>query len=127
MKIIDFFKAFKNAYSTINKNKIKAKSILHYKRLTLNTLERQLDQIHKAIKYLQDVYFLLDKNERQDCVQKTLDLLNYGPIINGSRSYSEYYIYQYTSKIKDIKHDIQEIKKLMRKGKYEEIISIYTE
>jgi hypothetical protein len=76
--IKEFIWAYKEAYNKINEDKIKAKDCInHIKKL------KEIDtNIYKLClttkKNISDIYKYLPKKQRQDYVQKTLDLLQYG-------------------------------------------------
>ena len=121
-KIKEFIKAFKNAYNTINVNKINAKK-------SIDNFKRKADSVIYAADSLQIIVDLLEKNyicfpikERQDFIQKTLDLIRYGR--KDDNGYlkdfcglrTSYHSYAYCAK-----NNLSYLKKLYKEGKYDEV------
>jgi hypothetical protein len=122
MKIKEFIKAFKDAYNTININKINAK-------MTINKFKRKVDSIVYTADSLKNIFELLEANyicfpikERQDFIQKTLDLLRYGrKDDNGNLKDFHGLISSYQSNAYCAKNNLAHLKRLYKKGRYDEV------
>ena len=77
-KIKEFIKAFKDAYNTINVNKIDAKKAIDDYSEKVNYIVYAYDSLKIVSARLEAIYSYLPIKERQDFIQKTLDLLRYG-------------------------------------------------
>lgn len=121
-KIKDFIKAFKKAYNTINANKIDAE-------IAIEDYSKEVDGIVYASDSLKIIFARLDGSykyfpikERQDFITKTLDLLMYGrKDANGNLKDFYGLISLYYSNANYAKHNLAHLKKLYKKGRYDEV------
>ena len=123
-KIKEFIEAFKNAYNTINVNKINAKK-------AIDDYSDDVDDIvyaYESLKIIFGRHNAVNRNfpikERQDFVQRTLDLLRYGRydsvgdfkdvcgLVGVYRTYAD-----------GAQHNLVELKNLYKEGKYNKIIT----
>ena len=121
-KIKEIIKAFKDAYNTINVNKINAKN-------AIDDYSKEVDDIVYAADSLKIIFFRLEAiyscfpiKERQDFIQKTLDLLRYG------RKDDKWYLKDYdgfltlyTSTANCAKNNLVYLKKLYKESRYGEV------
>lgn len=77
-KIKEFIAAFKNAYYTININKFNAKNAIEDYRKEVERLSKVAKTMENLYDNLVDVYKYFPIKERQDFIQKTMDLILYG-------------------------------------------------
>lgn len=77
-KIKEFIKAFNDAYNTINVNKFAAKKAIDDFKKKVDDIVYTADALKCVFTKLQTTYDCFPKKERQDFIQKTLDLLVYG-------------------------------------------------
>lgn len=130
MNIKDFFKVFIDTYKTVNTDKNEAKKILKQKKIQLKKLKKHLENIKNAQEYLNQIYLLLDENERKTSVQDTLDLLMYGPKSKLGNRYwgiKNYYQKTYEGLICETYVQINNIKEYIKEQKYSEVIRLYKE
>jgi hypothetical protein len=122
MKIKEFIKAFKDAYNTININKINAK-------MAINKFKRKVDSIVYTADSLEIIFERLDANyicfpikERYDFIKKTLDLLRYGrKDDNGDLKDFCGLKTAYHSNAYCAKNNLAHLKHLYKKGRYDEV------
>ena len=124
--IKEFILAYKEAYNKINEEKIKAKDCInHIKRL------KKIDtSIYKLLlttkKNLYDIYIYLPKKQRQDYVQKTIDLLQYGnDFTDDIRVLGIIGLYKNVIEIIDV--NLQDMKRFYKEKDYNKVISIYND
>lgn len=123
-KIKEFISAFKTAYNTISIDKINAKK-------AIDDFKREVDDfvyITDALKYifvkLETAYSYFPIKERQDFIQKTLDLLRYGrKDDNGSLKDICGWYSLYRSKAEHLNLKLQWLNELYKEGKYGEVIT----
>lgn len=77
-KIKEFIKAFEDAYYTINVNKFKAKNDIEDYRKEVEQFSKVAKTLDNLYDNLVDAYKYFPIDERQDFVQRTLDLISYG-------------------------------------------------
>lgn len=124
--IKEFILAYKEAYNKINEEKIKAKDCInHIKRL------KKIDtSIYKLLlttkKNLYDIYIYLPKKQRQDYVQKTIDLLQYGNDFTDDIRVLGI-IGLYKNVIEIIDDNLQDMKRFYKEKDYNKVISIYND
>lgn len=121
-KIKEFIKAFKDAYNAINVNKSNAKK-------AIDNFKRKADSIIYAAESLKIILYRLEANyicfpikERQDFIQKTLDLIRYGRR-NDNGDLKDYcgLISTYHSYASFAKSNLSHLEELYKKGKYDEV------
>ena len=122
-KIKEFIEAFKNAYNTVNVNKFNAKQAIDAYSEKVDNIVLASESIKIIYRRLDAVYKYFPIKERQDFVQKTLDLLRYGR-------------YDSVGDFKDIcglsgayninadgaQHNLTKLERLYKEGKYSEVI-----
>ncbi len=74
----DLFKIFKTTYQTYYAEKIKAELLIKDYEDKVNSIETVSNKLYRIANDLHAVYHFLPINERQDFIQKTIDLINYG-------------------------------------------------
>lgn len=122
-KIKDFIKAVKQAYYEVNKNKIDAKNAIDNYRKEVEVVKEVAEDLKLIHTKLESVYHCLPIKERQNFIQKTLDLLKYGRI-NGrggfmdEGGYCEIYNLQYNH----MKNCLLAMNTLYGNERYEEVI-----
>ena len=77
-KIKEFIKAFKDAYYTININAFNARNAIEDYRKDVERFSKVAKTMEDLRDNLRDTYIYFPTNERQDFIQRTLDLLSYG-------------------------------------------------
>jgi hypothetical protein len=77
-KIKEFIEAFKNAYNTINVNKIDAKKAIDDYSKEVDEIVYTAESLKIIFTRLEAIYSCFPSKERQDCVIEILDLLRYG-------------------------------------------------
>lgn len=122
-KIKEFIIAFKNAYNTINVNKIDAKRIIEDYYEKVNNIENVANTMKNLYNNLDNVYKYFPIKERKDFIQKTLDLLRYGRVDdNGFFMDICGWETMYNSEAIQMKRNLEYLNSLYKKGKYDEVI-----
>lgn len=127
-KIKEFIEAFKNAYNTINANKINAKKAIDDYKKEVDHIVYAVDSLKIIFARLEAIYKYFPIKDRQDFITKTLDLLRYGrKDANGEFKdicgwYALYYLHADDANIK-LKH----MNNFYKEGKYDEVISLVKE
>lgn len=122
-KIKHFIQAFKQAHYEVNKNKIDAKNAIDNYRKDSEVVKEVAETLKLIYTKLESVYHCPPIKERQNFIQKTLDLLKYGRI-NGcgvfmdEGGYCEIYNLQYNH----MKNCLLAMNTLYGNEKYEEVI-----
>jgi hypothetical protein len=121
-KIKEFIKAFKDAYNAININKINAKKAIDDYSKKVDNIVYAADSLKIIFEHLEAIYSYLPKKERQDFIQKTLDLLRYGRR-DDNGNFMDYYGLRtsYNSRANCGKHNLAHLKNLYKKGRYGEV------
>ena len=130
-KIKEFIKAFKYAYNTINVNKIEAEIAIDDFKKIADDIVYTTDSLKIIFARLEAIYSCFPIKERQDFIQKTLDLLRYGrrDSNGGLKDICGWYGL-YSSHASYVKLKLKELNKLYKEGKYSEVMSLareYTE
>lgn len=122
-KIKDFIKAFKQAYCEVNKNKIDAKNAIDNYRKEVEVVKDVAENLKLINTKLKLVYHCLPIKERQNFIQKTLDLFKYGRI-NGNGGFMDEggYCEIYNCQYNDMKNFLLSMNTLYGNEKYEEVI-----
>lgn len=121
-KIKEFIKAFKDAYNTINVNKIDAKkSIDDYSKKVVRIVY-VANSLKIIFARLEAIYSCFPIKERQDFIQKTLDLLRYGRR-NDNGDLKDFYGLSslYHSNANNAKNHLAHLNHLYKKGRYGEV------
>ena len=120
-KIKEFIKAFKDAYNTINANKINAKKIIDDYSKKVDYIVCAADSLKIIFERLEAIYYYFPIKERRDFIQKTLDLLRYG-IRDDNGSFKDFcgFMKLYISTANGAKNNLAHLKKLYKKGRYGE-------
>ena len=122
MKIKEFIKAFKDAYNTINVNKINAKKAIDDYSKEVDDIVYAADSLKIIFVRLEGVYKYFPIKERRDFIQKTLDLLRYGrKDANGDLMDYDGFRTLYHSSANCAKINLVHLKKLYKKGRYGEV------
>lgn len=121
-KIKEFIKAFKNAYNTINVNKINAKKAIDDYSKEVDDIVYADDSLKLIFVRLEAIYTCFPIKERQDFIQKTLDLLRYGRK-NDNGDFKDFYGFRslYHSNANCAKNNLVHLKELYKEGKYDEV------
>ena len=123
-KIKEFIKAFKDAYNTINVNKFAAKNVIEDYRKDVELFAKVAKTMEDMYDNLRDTYIYFPVNERQNFIQKTLDLLSCGR--RGSNgSFIDIYgwcalYYAEASRGRD---NLVRLENLYNEGKYDEVMA----
>lgn len=121
-KIKEFIKAFKDAYNTININKIDAKKAIDDYSKEVDDIVYAADSLKIIFVRLEAIYKYFPINERHDFIQKTLDLLRYGR--KDDKWYLKDYdgfITLYTSTANCAKNNLVRLKKRYKECRYGEV------
>ena len=112
-KIKEFIAAFKNAYNTINVNKIDAKKAIDEYSKEVDGIVYAYDSLKIIFERLEESYKYFPIKERQDFIQKTLDLLRYGRR-DDNGNFKDFYslISLYHSNANNVKFHLAYLKKL---------------
>ena len=122
MKIKEFIKAFKDAYNTINVNKINAKKAIDNFKRKVDSIVYTADSLKIIFELLEANYICFPIKERQDFIQKTLDLLRYGRRDeNGDLKDFCGLRTSYHSNAYCAKNNLAHLKHLYKKGRYGEV------
>lgn len=116
--------AWTKAYKEVNADKLKAKECIeNAKQMKKNWVLKQ-DEVRIALKILGNLYLSLPKEPRKNCVQGTIDLLQYG--IGVPRNNYDGLIKLYQEKIINcIDTYLKHAKKQYKKNNYNEVIKNY--
>ena len=121
-KIKEFIEAFKNAYNTINVNKIDAKKAIDNYSKEVDNIVYAAESLKIIFVRLEGVYKYFPIKERQDFITKTLDLLRYGRYDdNGGLKDPCGWGALYISESVDAKNNLAYLKKLYKRGRYGEV------
>jgi ribosomal protein L18E len=122
-KIKEFVKAFKNAYNTINVNKINAKKAIDDYSKKVDHIVYVSDSLKIIFERLEAIYSYLPKKERQDFILKTVDLIRYGRK-DANGNFKDYCGFRslYNSSANCAKNNLSNLKKLYKEGKYDEVV-----
>lgn len=120
-KIKEFIEAFKNAYNTINVNKIDAKKAIDDYSRKVDRIVYTADSLKIIFARLEAIYSCFPIKERQDFIQKTLDLLRYGRYDNGGLKDTCGWGALYISESVGVKNNLAQLKKLYKEGRYGEV------
>ena len=122
-KIKEFIEAFKDAYNTINVNKINAKKSIDDYSKKVNHIVYVSDSLKIIFERLEAIYSCLPITERQDFIQKTLDLIRYGRK-DANGDFKDYCGFRslYNSSANCAKNNLSNLKKLYKEGKYDEVV-----
>ena len=121
-KIKEFIEAFKDAYNTINVNKIDAKKAIDDYSKEVDDIVYAADSLKIIFVRLEAIYSCFPIKERQDFIQKTLDLLRYGRK-NDNGDLKDFYGLRslYHSNANYAKNNLAHLKKLYKEGRYGEV------
>lgn len=121
-KIKEFIEAFKNAYNTINVNKIDAKKAIDDYSKKVDDIVYAAESLKIIFVRLEAIYRCFPIKERQDFIQKTLDLLRYGRR-NDNGDLKDFYGIRslYHSNANYAKNYLAALKKLYKRGRYSEV------
>lgn len=121
-KIKEFIEAFKNAYNTINVNKIDAKKAIDDYSKEVDGIVYAYDSLNIIFEHLEESYKCFPIKERQDFIQKTLDLLRFGRRDDNGNLKDFYGIRTlYHSNANNAKNHLAHLKKLYKEGRYGEV------
>ena len=121
-KIKEFIEAFKNAYNTINVIKIDAKKAIDDYSEKVVRIVYAADSLKIIFARLEAIYSCFPIKERQDFIQKTLDLLRYGrKDDNGELKDTCGWGALYISESVGAKNNLAHLKNLYKKGRYGEV------
>ena len=114
-KIKEFIEAFKNAYNTINVIKIDAKKAIDDYSKEVDDIIYAADSLKIIFERLEESYKYFPIKERQDFIQKTLDLLRYGRR-NDNGDLKDFYGFKslYHSNASNAKNHLVYLKKLYK-------------
>lgn len=127
-KIKEFIGAFKTAYNTINTDKNNARKAIDNFKKEVDDVVYITDSLKIIFSRLGAVYSCFPIKERQDFIQKTLDLLRYGrkDANGGLKDICGWYAL-YSSQADFIKTRLNWLNELYTAGKYDEVISLAKE
>lgn len=122
-KIKEFIKAFKNAYNTINVNKINAKKAIDGYSTKVDNIVYVSDSLKIIFERLEAIYSYLPIKERQDFIIETVDLIRYGRK-DDNGNFKDYCGLRslYNSSANCAKSNLSNLKKLYKEGKYDEVM-----
>lgn len=121
-KIKEFIEAFKNAYNTINVIKIDAKKAIDDYSKEVDGIVYAYDSLKIIFEHLEGSYKYFPIKERQDFIQKTLDLLRYGRRDDNGNLKDFYGLRSlYHSNANNAKNHLVYLKKLYKEGRYGEV------
>ena len=127
MNISDFLFALGKTIDKLNTDKIKAKECIEELKYNMTFREDVFNKCKIAENALDMLYLSLPKKDRQDYIQKTLDLFNYGfTIPNNTQSFNGYI--ELMGELYDkAKYTYETAKKEYKKKNYAECVSMYEE
>lgn len=127
-KIKEFIEAFKNAYYTINTDKINARKAIDDFKKEADDIVYITDSLKFIFARLEAIYSCFPIKERQDFILKTLDLLRYGrrDANGGLKDISGWYTL-YSSQEEYANTKLKHLNKLYKEGKYSEVLSLARE
>lgn len=127
-KIKEFIAAFKDAYNTINVNKLDAKKVIDDFKKEVDDIVYIADSLKIIFVRLEAIYSCFPIKERQDFIQKTLDLLRYGRRDNdGGLEDICGWRALYLSQADYVKLRLEWLNERYKEGKYTEVISLAKE
>jgi hypothetical protein len=121
-KIKEFIEAFKDAYNTINVNKIDAKKAIDDYSKEVDGIVYAYDSLKIILVRLEGSYKYFPKKERQDFITKTLDLLRYG-IKDDNGHFKDFcgFMKLYISTANGAKNNLAHLNELYKESKYDEV------
>ena len=121
-KIKEFIEAFKNAYNTINVNKIDAKNAIDDYSIKVDGIVYAADSLKIIFHRLEGTYKYFPIKERQDFITKTLDLLSYGRK-DDKGDLKDFCGFRalYHSNANCAKNNLAHLKELYKEGRYGEV------
>ena len=121
-KFKEFIKAFKDAYNTINAYKINAKKAIDDYSKEVDDIVYAADSLKIIFVRLEAIYSCFPIKERQDFIQKTLDLLRFGRR-DDNGNFKDFYGLRslYHSNANNAKIHLAHLKKLYKEGRYGEV------
>ena len=123
-KIKEFISVFKDAYYTLNINKFNAKNAIEDYRKEVRQFSKVAKTLNNLYDNLRDTYKYFPIKERQDFIQKTMDLLIYGRRdSNGGFIDICGYRGLYYSEADYGKNNLARLKDLYNEGKYDEVMA----
>lgn len=123
-KIKEFIKAFKDAYNTINVDKNNARKTIDDFKKEVDDIVYIADSLKIIFSRLEAVYSCFPIKERQDFIQKTLDLLRYGRIDdNGILKDICGWRALYYSEVDGGRNNLAHLIDLYNEGKYDEVMT----
>ena len=127
-KIKEFIEAFKNAYNTINVNKIDAKKAIDDYSKEVDDIVYAADSLKIIFARLDAIYRCFPIKERQDFITQTLDLIRYGRYDdNGGLKDPCGWGALYISESVGAKNNLSYLKGLYKIGKYDEVKALAKE
>lgn len=121
-KIKEFIEAFKNAYNTINVNKIDAKKAIDNYSIKVARIVYIAESLKIIFARLEAIYSCFPIKERQDFITKTLDLLRYGRYDdNGGLKDTCGWGALYITESVGVKNNLAQLKELYKRGRYGEV------
>lgn len=127
-KIKEFIHAFKDAYYTINTDKINARKAIDDFKKEVDDIVYITDSLKIVFARLEAIYICFPIKERQDFIIKTLDLLRYGrKDSNGGLKDICGWYELYRSHIDQVKTKLKHLNKLYKDGKYGKVVSLAKE
>ena len=115
----DLFKIFKTTYQTYYAEKIKAKLLIKDYQDKVNSIENVANKLYDIANNLHTVYHFLPIKERQDFIQKTINLINYG---DEERLYG--YRKEYKSILVVMKNNLKILKLHYKNSHYNYVIEL---
>lgn len=134
MNIILFFKALKEVYLRLTKDKREAKKCIEKAERLIQHYKEILNKFDTIYKYLTEVYGELPKSQRVYYVQMTMDLLRYGFCwnfvekdnqtykVSSCLKYTDSYISKYTFFIDDLQDILITMKMYNKSRNYKKVI-----
>lgn len=126
--IKEFYNIFVDAYHKFHAIKFKAKDEIEFYETELDTIKKVKDKMRGIYYDINSIYKYFPIPERQDFIQKTLDLLFYGRCDkDGEYIDSQSWMSLYTNQYLIMKNNYKTLKSEYKQGHYDKVIELVEE
>lgn len=130
-KFKDFIRAFVEAYKNINSGRTLAKNLIDEYKHKVDTIEHAYVTMEEALMNIEFIYSYLPKQNRVDCVQKTIDLLYQGYVMKDDGKDGEIIVCDgviglYKGQLRKMSNNLEKLKQYYKCGDYDSVIKFST-
>ena len=130
-KFKDFIRAFVEAYKNINSSRTLSKNLIDEYKHKVDTIEQAYVTMEEALMNIEFIYSYLPKQNRIDCVQKTIDLLYKGYVMKDDDKGGEIFVGYgvidlYKCQLRIMCSNLEKLKQYYKCGDYDSVIKFST-